>query len=329
MSDALETFARSSTAYAATVAIGLVCSYLGLFTILRRIVFTGVALAQLAAAGVAAAFFVADAAWLPGWITGPASRHGATAGSVGLALAGALGLQAGQKRVTPDALVGFVFAAASAVAVLLVWRSPQGLAQLHGLLAGEVLLSRAGGLTSLWIGLAAVTAVHVWFRRELLLASFDPEFARALRLPEQRLQLLLLGSLAVAVAVSLQAGGLLLVLAFLVLPPMTGLLVGDGLPQSTGLALATAAGSSLLGFLGAILLELPLAPSVATTQVLLFGAAWGCRHRPRAVRVARVALAGLGVLGATAVPLAWLGAPVGRTAIEVPASPVAPPTDGH
>jgi ABC-type Mn2+/Zn2+ transport system permease subunit len=48
MTGLLDTLSSVASAYAATVAIGLVCAYLGLFTVLRRIVFTGVALAQLA-----------------------------------------------------------------------------------------------------------------------------------------------------------------------------------------------------------------------------------------------------------------------------------------
>src|SRR5688500_4669302 len=162
--------ARFAPAYAATVGLGLVCAYLGLFTVLRRIVFTGVALAQLAAAGVAGAFFVADASWLPSWITSFAGRFGATVGSLGLALGGALALHArpAQKRVTPDAFVGLAYAASFAVALLLVWRSPHGLAELQNILAGEVLLSRRGELWSLWLGLALVTAVHVALRRPFL-----------------------------------------------------------------------------------------------------------------------------------------------------------------
>lgn len=333
MSGLFDTLSSVSSAYAATLAIGVVCAYLGLFTVLRRIVFTGVALAQLAAAGVAGAFFVADASWLPAWLTGAATRHGATVGSLGLALLGALGLHArpAQKRVTPDALVGLAYAASSAIAVLLVWRSPHGLAELHNILAGEVLLTREGELVSLWVGLLAVALVQLRWRREFLLVSYDPEFARALRLPEARLQLLLLGSLAVAVAVSLKAGGLLLVFSFLVLPPMTGLLLGRGLPEATWLALGVAAGASLVGFLAAIGLDLPVAPTVATTQALLFGAAWLARLRPQAATAARVLVLVLAVAALATLPLVLLHGPAPRPVEPAPEPPsaVVAPEDDH
>lgn len=322
MAHLLEAFSLFAGSYAATLGMGLVCAYLGLFCVLRRIVFTGVALAQLAAAGVAGAFFVADSptvlAVAPG-LADLAGRFGSTLGSLGLALLGALGLQAGptQKRISPDALVGLAYAASSALAVLLVWHSARGLAELRNILAGEVLLSRGGELTSLWLGLAAVTAVHLLLRRRFLLVSFDPEFARALGLPERGLQLAFLVTLALAVALSLKAGGLLLVFSFLVLPPMTGLLLGRGLPEATALALAVAAGASLVGFLAAIALDLPVAPTVAIVQVLALGLGALGRLRPEAGRAARGLLFGAAAAALVALPVGLLGGPPAPRAAPV------------
>lgn len=331
MSALLDTFARLAPAYAATVGIGLVCAYVGVFTVLRRIVFTGVALAQLAAAGVAAAFFVAESTWLPGWVSAAAQRHGAAVGSLGFSLAGALALEARatrQARLTPDALVGLAYAASAAAAILLVWRSPHGLAELQNIIAGEVLLSREGQLTTLWIGLAGVALVHARWRRELLLVSFDPEFARTLGLPEARLQLLLLASLAVTVAVSLEVGGLLLVFAFLVVPPTTGLLAGRDLTQATVVALAVAVASALLGFLGAIQLDLPVAPSVAASSVLLFAVSWAASRAPVAARVVRGLVLVLAALGLAAAPLAFALRAPAPAPVDAP-PPVTEPPHAH
>lgn len=318
MMSTLTLFAGS---YAATVAMGLVCAYLGLFTVLRRIVFTGVALAQLAAAGVAGAFFLADSPFvtthLPR-VADLAGRFGGTVGSLGLALLGALGLQARpmQKRVTPDALVGLAYIASSALAILLVWRSTRGLAELRNILAGEVLLSREGELTSLWLGLGLVVAVHAVLRRQFLLVAFDPEFAQALGLPERRYQLLFLGTLALAVGLSLKAGGLLLVFAFLVLPPVTGLLLGRGLTESTLVALGAAAGSSLLGFCAAIGLDLPVAPTVAAVQLVLLGLAAGARLHPRAGVAVRWFVAAAAAVALLAVPATLIARAASRSSTD-------------
>jgi ABC-type Mn2+/Zn2+ transport system permease subunit len=315
------TFLRVGDSYLATLLMAGVCSYLGVYCVLRRIVFTGVALAQLAAAGVAGAFFVAGQ-W-PGTVLGEAAaRSGPTVGSLGASVLGALGLSPRHhtnERLTADTLVGLVYAAAAALAVLLVWRSPHGLAELRNILAGEVLLSRNEERRILWLGLLAVAAVHVYWRREFLLVSFDPEFARSLGLPERRYQVAFLVSLAVAVALSLKAGGLLMVFGFLVLPAAVGLNLVDGLRPAVILALAAAFAASGLGFAAAILFELPVAPSVAGAGAALVGLAALGRAHPLLGKVvwgAILFLAGLALLLAPVVLLVSPEAPASHPILE-------------
>ncbi|MEE4278966.1 MAG: iron chelate uptake ABC transporter family permease subunit [Halieaceae bacterium] len=304
-----ETFTLFSSSYLATLSMGLVCAYLGVFCVMRRIVFTGVALAQLAAGGVAISFFIADLGLGP--VSRFAATYGATWGSLGASLAGLLGLQARrrQARITEDALVGLAYSAAGALAILLVWRSSRGLTELQNILAGTVLLPQQSELVSLWIGLAAVVAVHAWYRRELLLVSFDPEYARAAGIDEHRYQLLFLATLAVAVALALKAGGLMLVFAFLVVPPLAGLTLGERLGESTLYALAIAATGSFLGFLCSIGLDWPVGPSVALCLVLLLGVSLIARADPQLLSTARRATLTLGAVAMVAGPAALIAAP--------------------
>ena len=72
-----------------------------------------------------------------------------------------------------------------------------------------------------------------------------------------------LGSLAVAVALSLKAGGLLLVFAFLVLPAVGGLTISRGLGEAALFSLLTAGAASFLGFLVAISADWPVGPTVS------------------------------------------------------------------
>lgn len=304
-----DTFTLFSSSYAATLAMGLVCAYLGVFCVLRRIVFTGVALAQLAAGGVAISFFVADLGL--GAISGFAAAYGATWGSLAASLAGLLGLQARRRqgRITEDALVGLAYSAAGALAILLVWRSSRGLTELQNILAGTVLLPQKSELVSLWIGLGIVALVHAVFRRELLLVSYDPEFARAAGVPEHRYQLLFLATLAVAVALALKAGGLMLVFAFLVVPPLAGLSLGERLGEAMLYALAVAAGGSLLGFLCSIGMDWPVGPSVAMCLVLLLGLSLLGGVNAQLQSAARAVTLALGALAVLAGPAALVAAP--------------------
>ena len=298
MSELYETLEGFGAAYVATLGMAALCAYLGLLTVLRRIVFTGVALAQLAGAGVAAAFFVVDAPGMPPALVGWATRYGAAAGSLGFSVLGALALQSRPQRrvLTPDALVGLVYAAASAATILLVWRSARGLVELRSILAGEILLSNTGELVLLWMGLFAVATVQLLFRRPFLLVSFDAEFARALGLPERFYQLLFLGSLAVAVALCLQVAGLLLVFAYLVVPGLVGLVAGRQLAESTRLAVASALAGTLGGYLLAIEENLPVGPTIAALLVAVLLASGLAQLGPFVGRLIRAILYGAALL---------------------------------
>ena len=304
IADTWSVFLNSGEHYATVLFIGVVCAYLGLFCVLRGIVFLGVALAQLAAAGVAGAFVVADL--LPPGAAETARRTGASLSGVALAVLGSLGLASRPHgaRVPADARVGLVYAGSAALAVLLVWRSSRGLAELRNLLAGDVVVARHEDLVPLWIGLLAVCAVHAVFWRRFLLVSQDPEFAQSLGLPVRRLQWLLLATLAVAIALSLRAGGLLLVFGFLVLPPVCGLCVGERVRGVFGYTFASAVSGGFLGYLAASYADLPVAASVGTALLLLAGASRFARRWAGGRRLMRGALTCGAVCGLVAMPAA-------------------------
>lgn len=329
----LDTFRIYVSSYAATLLIGAICAWLGLLCVYRRIVFTGAALAQLAAMGAACALFLVPrvpAAWAE-----PLEHWGPVSGSLLASFLGALGLRGRRldPRVTPDARVGMVYGGAAALAILFVWRSGSGPAELANILAGDVLLARPGQLLGLAAGLLAVGALLYAKRAELLLVSYDPEFARANGLPVDRLELLFVGALALAVSLSLQVAGVLLTFACLVLAPLVGLLLGRGTREVTLLAPAAAAAGSLLGFAAAIHFDLPVPPTIAAALLVLVGLAFAAGRGARAPVACRALVGGLAVLALLAVPVGLTGgsapapapAPADHAAGEPPAERDAAP----
>ena len=153
-------------ALATGLLVGGLFSYLGVLVILRRVVFVGITLAQLAALGVAVSFYVP----LPAELT-------ALLGT----LLGALVLspQLGGRFVPREAGIAFVYAAASATSILLVAKSALGEAHVLGLLFGNILTVSTVHLAFLAGAVVVVGLVHWRFYPEFLYASFDPETARA------------------------------------------------------------------------------------------------------------------------------------------------------
>jgi zinc transport system permease protein len=302
LQEIVRTFEFFPDSYLATLAIALVVSYLGVLVVLKRIVFLGVTLSQAAAAGIALAFF-AQGFYEHGSAVGEMiEEHGPTLGALGLSSlsVAAFALPAESKKISREALLGLGYALFGGASILLVWRSAKGIDELKNLLAGDVLFARTY-LSTLLLGLGGVAVLHGCLRKEFLLTSYDPEFARTLRMPVKLYEVLLLLSLGVAVSLALKVAGILLVFAFLSVPPIAGLSLGKKLGPATLVALGVAAASSALGLIIATRADLPVAPTIACLLVAFAAVAAVAAkigERAKKAYVGVVAVLALAALGA-------------------------------
>ncbi|HSQ12363.1 MAG TPA: metal ABC transporter permease, partial [Candidatus Deferrimicrobium sp.] len=157
--------------------LGFVCPLVGAHLMLRRRIFLGLTLPQIAACGVAFTF------WLYHWL---GLAHGAggerllaMAGSLLFTLAG-MGLLAYlDRRATgsPEGRLAAAYALASALTILFVVFNPAGELEILNLLKGEVISLSKEELKLLAIVYGVVYFALVLFRREFLLNSFDRDLS--------------------------------------------------------------------------------------------------------------------------------------------------------
>jgi zinc transport system permease protein len=254
--------------------IGLACSVLGVYVVLRRIVFVGAALAQLSSAGIALALF------LGGLGIGGELTHHPVAVSLIVTLAGALffGMGgAGRLRVPPDATIGVTYAVAAAAGILLVAKASTG--EAHDIfLSGNILgITRLDTYVLLAVSIP-VLLLHLVFYKEFLFVSFDPETARTLGYQVTRWNLLLYLTLGLVIAFAMQFAGVMLVFNFLVLPAVTGLLIARSMAGIFTVAVIAGLLASVLGFVLSVPFDLPSGPAIIAVSGLLALAAWGVRR---------------------------------------------------
>src|SRR5262245_20015747 len=225
--------------------VAVVCSLLGIYLVLRRLVLLGVALPQAGAAGIAAAF------WLTGHAHEPGAAHeSALIGSL-VATFGGLGLLLfGQRggRSPAEWGVGALFAIASAATVLFVALNPSGDLEVTNLLRGELLTISDADLYVIAAASLVALALFFLFAREILLASFDAEFARTIGRNPKRADALLFVLLGGAISLGVMEAGPLVVFGFLVLPPLAALRVAPGLGVAMAISAAIGAVCSVGGF---------------------------------------------------------------------------------
>ncbi len=275
-------------ALAGGLLVALLCGMLGVYVVLRRFALLGVALPQASAAGIACSFLVLGHTHTAGGTPHAAALVGSLAATFG-----ALALLVFTKRrsqIPEDGRIGALLAVASALTVLFVAANPKGDFELTGLLRGELLAISDGDLALLGGAAVATGALFLLFRRELLLASFDPDFARTIGKDPLRADALLYSLLGVTISIGVMTAGPLVVFGFLTLPALCALRVAPGIGWAFAIAAAASAFSSLAGFGIAYAADLPAGPVDVALAAGLWLAVSGVA-RLRAAARARAALA--------------------------------------
>lgn len=144
----------------------------------------------------------------------------------GLAAVTLIGAVSRGSKVKEDAAIGVVFTTLFALGLVLISIVPSQ-TDLNHILFGNVLGVLDVDLVQV-VGLGLLTiAVTLYKRKDLTLYAFDRAHAHVIGLNVRWLDTLLLGLLAVTVVVGLQAVGVVLVVAMLIIPGATAFLLTD------------------------------------------------------------------------------------------------------
>jgi ABC-type Mn2+/Zn2+ transport system permease subunit len=245
---------------AATLMIGVVCAVMGTFVVLKGLAFIGDAVSHAAFPGLVIAYILGLPLYLGGAVA-----------AVGTALA--IGLVSRRGRLRFDTSVGVLFAGTFAFGVLLFSTINGYVGDLLGYLLGNVLGITFGDLVQVAVLGALVLAVVLVARKELLYATFDPLGAAASGLPVAGLEYLLLGLLGVTIVVSIQAVGVILVVAMLVTPAATAQLLLIRFERMMVLAAVLAMVAAVSGLYLSFYLNVASGASIVLVETLFFGLA--------------------------------------------------------
>jgi zinc transport system permease protein len=230
------------------MATGVSLGVMGVYLVIRRVVFLGLVVANMATLGAAIAETLS-------WPTEIASLVAA----VGAALA--FGGRAESIRMSGESLMGWAYAAASSLTVLvLAWVAGGSTDTLH-LLYGNVLAVQRLEVLNLVIVAVAVLTTQAVFSRRFILVSFDPEAARVSGVWTRGWLLALGLAVGVTSATAVEAIGALSTFALLVLPSTIALLVAGSVRSTFVLAAVVGALAPSIGLAISFYLDLPAGPT--------------------------------------------------------------------
>ncbi len=258
-----------------SVLVAVACALSGSLLQLRRQPLMGDALSHAVLPGIAVAFLLSGtrATWamLPGaaafallmvWLTERIRSRG---------------------RLREDASMGIVFTTLFAIGVILI-SAYAGYIDLDQdcVLYGELVYApwhrwSLGGIDlgprsvgMLLMAIIANIGLLAALRKELVLGSFDPNFAKAIGLPDQAVHYALMTVVALTTVAAFESVGAILVVAFLIVPSATARLISKSVSGMLAASVLFGAASSLVGLVLAAWFDTSLAGSMAVGSGLLF-----------------------------------------------------------
>ena len=257
----------------AGILAGAILGYIGVFVVLKRMVFVSAALSEISGVGVAFAFYVGQLFGID------PHAHGAvpllfepTWFSLLFACGAAalLALRPGHRRLATETIVGLAYIISSAL-VLAILSSPRIAQEAHAV--GDILFGNAVVVPPAQIyelaaaGAAAVLTLALFFK-EVLFVSYDPDTATVQGVGVFRYELLLNLATAVVISVATRAVGALPVFAFTVIPAAAALMITERMRLTLALSVAFGVVAAAVGYYVSWTEQLPTGASMVVVASL-------------------------------------------------------------
>ncbi|MEU6208180.1 anchored repeat-type ABC transporter permease subunit [Micromonospora musae] len=248
-------------ALAIAVMSSVVCGVVGCYVVLRGMAFIGDAVAHAVFPGIAVAFVLQGSLVLGGAVAG-------------IATALLIAIFSQNRRVKEDSLIGVFLVAAFALGIVIISQAPGYAGSLQQFLFGSITgipdrdLYLVGGTGLLILGL--VLALH----KEFVAVCLDREMSRSMGLPVFWLDIALYVLVTLAVVISLQTIGNILVLALLITPAAAARLLTDRLAVMMLLAPTIGGVSALVGLYLSWSYDTPVGGTIVLVATAVFLAAW-------------------------------------------------------
>ncbi|ALE91945.1 hypothetical protein AOC05_05700 [Arthrobacter alpinus] len=239
-----------------TVIAAVVCAVLSCWLVLIGWSLMGDAVSHAVLPGVALAYILGA----------PFAVGAVLFGFLAVALIGAV---RDTSRVKEDAAIGIVFTTLFALGLVLISVTPSQTDLTHIIFGNLLGLSHSDLVQVLVLG-AVTFAILVIKRRDFTLYAFDPTHAHAIGLNPRMLGAFLLGLLALTSVVALQAVGVVLVVAMLIIPGATAYLLTDRFGRMLVLAPTISAACAVVGLYASYYLDAASGGMVVLTQGAAF-----------------------------------------------------------
>ena len=245
-------YAFMQKALIAGIAVGIICSFMGTFLVLRRYSLFGDGIAHVAFGGISVGLFFGI---FPLWTAFVVS------------ILGGLGLQKLRQstKISGDAAVAVVLSSGFAVGVILVSASGGFSVDLFSFLFGSILLISNEDTIMILAISAGIIATLTILQKQFLHLTFNEEQAKLVGLRTTLLNYAFVVLASITVVTSMRLVGILLISALIVIPNITAMMFGKGFKKTVCISM----GISVISVIGGILLSYSLNLAASGTIVVI------------------------------------------------------------
>ncbi len=250
-------FSFMRNAFFSAIIIGIVCSVIGVFVLLRGMVFLGQAIAHSAFAGAALAILI---------------NFDPIISIMGFSLISALGIGfVNQRKVMKDeVIIGVVFSFFMALAVLFIGLHGEYSSDINSILFGNILLVDTADFILLGVFSIVILLIIFSIKKELYFITFNSELAQISGVPVNLLSYVFLVAVSFTISVSLKAIGAILVFAMIVTPAAAAYQWTFKLNKMITLSAIFGVFSSIFGLFFSYLLDIPSGATIVSLVTIIF-----------------------------------------------------------
>jgi zinc transport system permease protein len=257
----------------AGLIVGLTCSVLSTYVVLKKLAFIGQGISHAAFGGVAFGLWLFQATTRPNLYTNIIT----TCFCLGVAIL--IGYTARRRRISEDTAIGIFLVVSMALGAIFITLRQSFTAEVFGYLFGNILMVTPVDLMSMTVlGVIVVGTVTALYK-EFFFYAFDEEIASVSGLPVEFLRYMLLTLLSLTIVLSVKVVGVILVSAFLIIPGATAQLLSGSFHRMMSIAIVLGIGSVCAGLAASYFLSIPTGATIVLTQFACFLGAHVVRHR--------------------------------------------------
>jgi len=241
-------------AFVMTALMVVTHTYLGLHVLSRGIIFVDLALAQIAALGASVAFLL-------GYEAHGTAAQGFAFGATLIAAAAFTGLHKIPGKTAREVTIGCVYVVATALSLVILSRTAQGMEELKSLFNGNILWVRWEEIIFVALAYGILIVLHGVFRQRFYALSFESNADSGSSL---LWEFLFFASFAVVITLAVNIAGILLVFAFLIIPGFSASILVNSFGMRLVLGWALGLIGSAIGLWISFIADLPTGATVVS-----------------------------------------------------------------